>query len=186
MLIALAVAACAPRPTNGETASISLRGQTVLLPHVPAASGAKYSDAVDTFWSQGREALLEADGGLHRNCRSGAAPSPWENAKSRGVDFRATGNEPGWHLKIRDGEEILFVTDYGRTRVLTLDPGPGNDAVTPRITYTAQMDAHRLVVIIDPRPCTDTMSGEEFTATVAVSLDAWEYRGCGRALLQED
>jgi heat shock protein HslJ len=32
------------------------------LPHVPAASGARYTDGQVTFWSRGAEALLERDG----------------------------------------------------------------------------------------------------------------------------
>jgi len=38
----------------------------------------------------------------------------WQQAKLRGVSFRAIGQEPGWLLEITDSSEILLVTDYGK------------------------------------------------------------------------
>jgi membrane-bound inhibitor of C-type lysozyme len=36
--------------------------ETLVLPQVEAASGAKHSDSTTTFWSQGEEALVEMNG----------------------------------------------------------------------------------------------------------------------------
>jgi len=44
-------------------------GQRTALPHVAAASGAKYSDGTTTFWSHGDEALLVLGGVEHAGCR---------------------------------------------------------------------------------------------------------------------
>lgn len=44
-------------------------GQMMTLPQVPAASGAKYSDDLVTFWTQGDEGFVEANGEkTYQNC----------------------------------------------------------------------------------------------------------------------
>ncbi len=45
-----------------------------------------------------------------------AKNNDWHAAKLRGVAFRAIGQEPGWLLEIKNGEEILIVTDYGKNK----------------------------------------------------------------------
>ena len=44
---------------EGEQAAVFAPGQTYLLPHVSAASGARYSDGTATFWSKGEEAAFD-------------------------------------------------------------------------------------------------------------------------------
>jgi membrane-bound inhibitor of C-type lysozyme len=51
-----------------DSVVINLRGERTRLPHVPAASGAKYSDGSTTFWSKDDEALLELPGESYRDC----------------------------------------------------------------------------------------------------------------------
>jgi membrane-bound inhibitor of C-type lysozyme len=51
-----------------DSVVISLRGERTRLPHVPAASGARYSDGSTTFWSKDDEALLERPGEAWRDC----------------------------------------------------------------------------------------------------------------------
>lgn len=62
----------------------------------------------------------------------------WEEAKRRGVDFRAVGDEPGWWLEIERGERIEFVTDYGATRVYTPGPEPRIDPQARGTPYHAR------------------------------------------------
>ena len=68
------------------------------------------------FWSKGDEAMLEVGKKRHVHCKNNRAEAIWEDAKLRGVDFRAVGNEPGWHLELTAGEKVVFVGDYGTTR----------------------------------------------------------------------
>lgn len=110
------------------------------------------------------------------------ADDPWHEARVRGVDFRAIGQEPGWFLEIDDDAAILFAYDYGTERTSVPAPEPYRDESTGRITYRATTGPDELVIIIDVEPCFDTMSGEAFDRTVTVSLGAREYRGCGRVL----
>jgi putative lipoprotein len=114
-------------------------------------------------------------------------PSPWEAAAARGIDFRATGNEPGWFLELDDGVQIVLVTDYGRRRYEMPAPEPQVDEAARRVTFhTASTLAggrgNRLVLTLAPGPCEDTMSGETFDTTVTVTIDGQTLHGCGRAL----
>ena len=45
-----------------QSVSLLLDGEQLHLPHVEAASGAKYSDGRYTYWSQGEKALIQRDG----------------------------------------------------------------------------------------------------------------------------
>ena len=159
-----------------------LPGKTIDLPQVPSASGTRYSNGSDTFWSKADEALVETGDDRHAGCRNNHARAIWEHAKLNGVDFRAIGNEPGWHMEISNKRDILLVTDYGqRTYRFTssnIKPEPDNRTTT----YSASSDDNMIEVVIKVDPCRDSMSGEAFAATVSVVVDDRRYTGCGKAL----
>jgi len=167
---------------KNDKAWIFLSTQTVALDHVPSDSGAKYSNGVMSFWAKGTEAMLETPEVHYHGCRNNRAKAIWEDAKLRGVDFRALGNEPGWYLEISEKTRLLFVSNYGQSRQnLTLSP-PVTDQAARVTTYTAKNDQQTLTVIIEGRVCHDTMSGEQYESTVTVKFAEREYYGCGRAL----
>lgn len=165
-----------------EKAWLFLPKKTIGLPHVPSGSGAKYSEDQITYWSKGDEALLEIGSEKHTNCRNNRSLAIWEDAKLRGVDFRAIGNEPGWNLEIIKSEKIVFVGDYGQERHEFIITEPSIDQQARTTVYDVQNDKHELSVIIVGRRCRDTMSEEAFETTVSVILDGKKYRGCGKAL----
>ena len=167
---------------EGGKAWLFLTSGTVSLPHVPSGSGAKYSDGKITFWTKGEETMLEAEEGPRRHCRNNRSQAIWEDAKFRGVDFRAVGNEPGWNLEISAGSEIVYVGDYGQIEYRFPTPDPVKNRDARRTTYTVEGEGHDLLIVLEGRRCQDTMSGEEFDITVMVVLDGKEFRGCGRAL----
>ena len=171
-----------PVRIEGDKAWLFLPGKTVSLPQVPAGSGAKYSDGKMVFWSKGGEALLEAIGDVRRNCRNNRSLAIWEHAKLNGVDFRAIGNEPGWHLEISRGRKLIFVSDYGQSRYEFATPEPESDAKTRTGTYRVRNSEHTIEVVIFGQPCRDTMRGDAFESTVTVTLDGRSYNGCGKAL----
>lgn len=71
-----------------------------------SASGAR-NEAEDVLvWTEGTVALLEVGGADYSDCVLDRRASVWEEAKLRGIAFRATGNEPGWHLEIMPGESF--------------------------------------------------------------------------------
>jgi membrane-bound inhibitor of C-type lysozyme len=167
---------------EGEKAWLFLPKKTFPLPHVPSASGAKYSDGQITFWSKGDEALIEDGQQTQRNCKNNRAKAIWEHAKLGGVDFRAVGNEPGWYLELKQGGSVLFVADYGQKRYEFATPAPTMDQQAVVTTYRVQANEHELVIVLTPQRCRDSMSGELFETGVTVILDDKEYQGCGRPL----
>jgi putative lipoprotein len=93
------------------------------------------------------------------------------------ADFRAVGNEPGWHMDIAKGEKILLVTDYGEHRYEL--PFVKPDSSMARRTYDITASGHHFTAVIEEKPCNDSMSGRAFVATVTVTVDGKEYTGCG-------
>jgi putative lipoprotein len=159
-----------------------LPGKTIALSQVPSASGAKYAGDNVIFWSKGNEAMLETGASKHTGCQNNPAKAIWEHAKLNGVDFRATGNEPGWYLEISNQRDILLVTDYGQTsfsfRSATLKSEPHAESAT----YHARNNGDSVEIVIIARPCRDTMSGEAFSSTVSVTVNDKRLAGCGRPL----
>src|SRR5688572_8216226 len=90
---------------HGDYVELQLPGRRLTLPQVVAASGGKYSDGLNTFWSKGNEATFELDGRT-QSCRG--VRDPWLEATGRGIDFRAVGQEPGWYLEI-DSERSMHL-----------------------------------------------------------------------------
>jgi putative lipoprotein len=164
---------------GADSAWLLLPLRTLALPHVPAASGARYSNGTDTFWSRGDSARFEIGGQVHASCGGRAAADVWDAARISGVDFRATGNEPGWWLEITDDIRIVVAADYGEVRVVTPAPAPRLDADGAR-TYHVRIDRHELTIVLRDTACTDAMSGEAFPTHVTLTLDARGYTGCGR------
>jgi uncharacterized membrane protein len=104
-----------------------------------------------------------------------------EQARQRGVAFRAVGQEPGWLLEI-DQERITLLTDYATDTLVTAVPRPTTDQGTRTTVYRAATDDQEVRITIRVEPCVDVMSGQGFPATVTVVLNGVEYRGCGRSL----
>jgi putative lipoprotein len=169
------------RHQNGKV-WLFLPEKTISLPHVPSGSGAKYREGQIVYWSKRDEALLEFKYVKHSKCTNNKAAAIWEDAKLRGVDFRAVGNGPGWNLEIIDSHKIVFVSNYGQTRYAFITTEPSIDTQARTTVYTAQNDKHKLSVKVVGRGCRDTMSGEAFETNVTVILDTRKYQGCGKAL----
>ncbi len=163
----------------GEMA-VWLEDRYLILSQVRAASGVKYEEGDTVFWMKGEEASLLLDGQRFTDCQLNPARAPWEDARRRGVDFRAVGNEPGWYLEIQAGRQLLFVGDYGMQRVLL--PDPGEQQIGDQRVYHAAGEGNELRVQISVETCSDSMKGETFSASVLLQLNGVEYRGCGMML----
>ncbi len=163
----------------GEMA-IWLEDEYLVLSQVRSASGVKYQEGDVIFWTKGEEASLFLGAQRYSDCRLEPARAPWEDARRRGVDFRAVGNEPGWQLEIRDGSQILYVGDYGMNRVMTPDPG-AEEVASGRI-YHAVTEANELIVEIVDEECADTMQDATYPAQVTLTVNGKVLRGCGMAL----
>jgi uncharacterized membrane protein len=166
---------------RGDTAWAFLPSGTVALPHVAVASGARYAKGDVALWMKGEEATLELPEGGPRSCRNDRRQAIWEHAKLSGVDFRAVGNEPGWHIEISP-DSIRLVSDYGERRAAFPTPEPRTDTVRSRSVYRTASGGDTLEILLELGPCHDTMSGEAFETSVTLVLDGRTLRGCGRAL----
>ena len=111
---------------------------------------------------------------------SAERPDPWREARERGIDFRATGQEPGWYLEIDDGVSMRLIYDYGERSVVT--PAPVVTTGTARTTYSGKTSTQVVTVVVEERPCEDVMSGEPSPQTVTVTIAGRALRGCGRLL----
>ena len=163
----------------GEIA-LWLPDQYLVLSHVRSGSGALYEEGDITFWSKGDEAMLTVGDKIYQNCYLQPQRAPWEDARRRGVDFRAVGNEPGWHLEVKSGQNILFVSAYGMQLAMVSDPAEASTGSTH--VYSGTSDGRDLQVEIVEQPCVDTMSGAQFTHRVSVTFENTVYEGCGQNL----
>jgi membrane-bound inhibitor of C-type lysozyme/uncharacterized membrane protein len=163
----------------GEMA-VWLEDRYLILSRVRSASGTKYEEGDTLFWSKGDEAVFVVDQQRFEDCQLAPARVPWEDARRRGVDFRAVGNEPGWYLEIQRGRQLLFVGDYGMQRVMLPDPGATSSGELR--TFHAVSDSNDLRIEIRGQSCSDDMSGERFPSQVILELNGATLRGCGRDL----
>lgn len=165
--------------TTDEAAWLFLESGTIYLPR----SGTDvYSNARLHFQTNGQEASLDIPGGGSLLCQNDRRQAIWEHAKLNGADYRAVGNEPGWHLEVQNQAHIILVTDYGLTRLEFRSPPPEIDKTNRVTRYQTRNSDHELTLIISAEPCLDSMSGEDFSSKAIVILDGKTLQGCGRAL----
>lgn len=154
---------------------------TVKLQLRPSASGAKFSNGNITYWSKGQEAVILTVNGDHIHCINDRQKAVWEHAKLKGVDFRAVGNEPGWHLELGP-KQIVYTGDYGNT-VYSFPAAPPSTDVTKRQTvYESTNTDTDIRILIEGKECSDTMSDIRFESTVTIWVDNNVLHGCGRSL----
>ena len=104
--------------------------------------------------------------------------APWDEARARGVDFRAVGNEPAWTMDVYSDSLVVVTTNYGADTVSAPAPAVAGSA----FSFESATDAGAVLVDVAGTPCTDSMSGESFASTVTVMVGETTYRGCGRML----
>lgn len=163
----------------GEMA-IWLEDRYVILSQVRSASGVHYQEGDISFWMKGDEAMLAVGGNHYSNCHLNPRRAPWEDARRRRVDFRAVGNEPGWHLEVQLGRQLLFVADYGMQRILLENPVEEVEGSFRR--YLAGKGLQALVAEVLDEPCADTMSGDRYPNRVRVLFKDKLFEGCGMDL----
>ncbi|MGH7564815.1 MAG: MliC family protein [Gemmatimonadota bacterium] len=167
---------------GGDSVRLLLPDTTLTLPHVVSASGARFSEGGYAYWSKGNEALLETPRRSFAGCVSDGGGAPWQEAKSRGARFRAVGQEPFWNLVMEADGEVVIEADLGETHYYLPPTEPEVDGGIGRTVYRYETEAHRASIVIEDDPCRDAMSGWPYEATVSMTLDGREYRGCGRWL----
>jgi uncharacterized membrane protein len=166
---------------SGEAVDLILPDRRVRLPRVVAASGVHYTAGGVSVWNKGREATLEIDGRVSR-CIENRRRSLAEDARARGVELRATGNEPGWTLELFS-DRLVLVEGYGAQRTTVPRPPRRTGSTAAEDVYVAEgQGRRRLIVRTRPGVCVDTMSGDRHAVTVDLEVDGKAYRGCGDTL----
>jgi len=105
-------------------------------------------------------------------------PASLQDARARGIDFRAIGQEPAWVVELKEGDHITAVLDYGAASLMLPTPS-GETTADGTLTYDASTDADHLVLSIKGKTCVDAMSGESHPSTVELVVNDKPYRGCG-------
>lgn len=165
--------------TDGQV-SLSLPWASVELPLVPAASGARFGDGDIEFWTRGSDqARLTTADNDSVECSPRDSVSPWTRAMLKGVDFRAVGNEPGWHVEVIEDDGLMFLTrDHGADQQVFEDVEVLADQAGYRATYAGK----EVVVRLDPSPCQDTIVGWTSPFTVSLGINGQTLQACGRFL----
>ncbi|HVO88810.1 MAG TPA: hypothetical protein VMV45_09725 [Casimicrobiaceae bacterium] len=158
---------------------LTLPDRRVVLPPAPSGTADEYQEGDITFRRRGDQADVEIGGTAYSNCSFNAERSGWDDAKLRGISFRAVGRAPGWSLELDDqrSNEISVVFADGRSVAL---PTPTPVVAGTRVTYKAS--SRDFTLAIETASCRDPVSGESLSETVALRLDGVDYRACGRWL----
>ena len=160
--------------------AIDFHDGTRRLDQTVSASGARYADSVMVFWTKGSTATLERQGSPVVHCEERRADSLREDARARGVVYRALGNEPGWILEIGPGTKLSWTTNFGQDRH---DFEQTQAATTPdgASVFAAQNDAFTLKATVKAERCVDD-GDVEFDHVVTVESGGQTFRGCGTRL----
>ncbi len=164
-----------------ESARLSLPWALLELELQPAASGARYAADEVEFWTRGQDqARLTLADGDAVDCVPRDRVSPWTQAMMDGVDFRAVGNEPGWHLHARHEQaDLELVLDYG---VSELEFSGTLEILPDQAGYRAESPGNLAEVTLEQADCTDTMVGWTFPITVHLQINDRSLSACGRFL----
>ncbi len=166
------------RAENDTLWLFSAGGTRQLSGPVQAGASQLYRNEQALLRIEGQQATISERGHPTTECRNNRHAAIWEHAKLDGADFRAVGNEPGWHLVIHANTSMVLVTDYGSTRI----EQPLPPAQTDHAAKTTYWVGERFELRTIGTPCIDSMSGERFAVTVSVELDDRVLHGCGKAL----
>src|SRR5699024_8597255 len=113
-----------------------------------------------------------------KNEKSNSTQNKWSDLRKRGVDFRASGNEPFWGVTIDFGGKMTFNPMDGDSIVVNL-PEMKKDTSSKARTFTANTKSGSLTIKLYPTGCVDDMSGKFFKYGVNVKYGNQVYRGCG-------
>ncbi|HEX9208545.1 MAG TPA: hypothetical protein VF851_09925, partial [Steroidobacteraceae bacterium] len=109
------------------------------------------------------------------------AESLVEDARVRGVIYRALGNEPGWTLEIGPQAQLDWITNYGTERVRFTESKVTVSADGLTRVYTAGQGENSITVTVRPERCVD--DGDiAYDYTAVVEFGGTTLRGCASRL----
>lgn len=100
-----------------------------------------------------------------------ANPNPATTPSAPDSVYQAAGNAPTWHLTL--AHNTLTFKQAG-------SPESVSTVTTPHTQDTTRVyEAQDLRAEITAKPCTDTLSGQQFSETVRVTMHNQTFKGCG-------
>ncbi len=160
---------------------VTTANRKATLTEAAQPSPARFSDGSATLSDLGELVRFEEPGAVYW-CRIEPEEVPWQDARLRGIDFRAAG-DPAWSLEIDNGVASEFAAGEGSARVVTKFPAVAIGGKDSRMTMTATSGAHTLAMVAERRIC--RYAGSTMTLSVTVTVDGRAYTGCGRMLASE-
>lgn len=155
--------ACAPELMNLEQSYLGTLDATTRVERLPDGTLALSTDDAKQILLRRQES------------------SSLQEARTRGVDFLAIGQEPGWVVEVKEDDQITAVLDHGATSLML--PTPRADtAEDGTVTYDTSTDTDHLQLSIKGKICIDSMSGEAHPSTVQLMVNDKTYQGCGNWL----
>lgn len=124
-----------------------------------------------TEWEEERQAEIQAE----------VSEGPWEEARARGAEIRAIGQEPGWWLEVRQDGTLMLASDYGTRRQVFERP---RSQIAENGAEQFHVAEAGVLVTITDQFCEDVMSGETMPLTVVVETPDERLEGCGRRLVE--
>lgn len=158
----------------------------ISLPKAASLEENLYSDGKTVFRFRGEQASLEMAKQHYHICQNNPTKAIWATAKLNGVDFRALGYDPEWILEIKEFNKIRFITQHGNGLYEFKTPHSVIDYQTKQISYSTHSINHTLEILLQDKPCTDTVNNIIYETTVFVGMDGLGYHGCGKALYSPD
>jgi membrane-bound inhibitor of C-type lysozyme len=163
-----------------QAIAIDFHDGTRRLDQTVSASGTRYADSMMVFWTKGGTATLERQGTPPVQCEERRAASLREDARVRGVVYRALGNEPGWVLEVGPASRLNWTTNWGQDR-FDFEQSQATTGPDGATIYAAQQGEVSIRVSIKAERCVD--DGEvEFDHVVTVESGGQTLRGCGTRL----
>lgn len=138
----------------------------------------------------------QTTGGIHEPATTAppatpAAPepaSPWQQARDRGMIFRATGQDPGWSVEVQKSRTptLFVVLDDSQRHLQVPQATPFSDPKTGTAGFRGSAeDGTPVELLIHRGQCESDMSGKQQDASAELNVGARQYQGCGRFLFQQ-
>jgi hypothetical protein len=168
-----------------DRVEISSRGFGRLVLSQTATDPATFADRTVTVMMNAD--YLRVTGSMGNTvCRRALTEAPWQEARSRGIEFRATGAQPDWILEYDEGTSLTLVAggDFAPliARPMGVVASSGN-----RMAIEGSDGTRAVLVAIERGICSGPSGVTTQRVTVTVEDHAFStsrtFSGCGRALL---
>jgi len=160
---------------------LAFAGGSRRLEQTVSASGVRYADEGMVFWTKGSTATLERQGAGLVQCNERRPESLLEDARARGVVYRALGNEPGWVLEVGPGGKLEWTTNYGQERHVFAQSTESAGSEPSDAIYVARSGTESIRVSLRQQPCTDD-GDVTYDYSAVVEFGGTLYRGCAARL----